>query len=155
MGLIPQKPQSNPPTQLQHTLHPVLLSVCHPRHWPDQFRDRKNKATLLPKPLNFQALWFPCRPFVKDCRLTLPLLFQSAGRPTKRETSSPSQLKLGKEFRCLGLWAGGPGASAVNSMPPLQPGWPQPGPLQFLPRLLGLEKGKRGSPWRPSPRKAM
>ena len=126
------------PVYSERQLYPLLFTVCHPRHWPDQLRDMKNKAAFLPKPLNFQ--WFPFRLTVKDCRLPLPLLFQSAVSPRKRETSSPRQLRLGKEFLCLGLWAGGTGTSAGNGALPFQPGWPQPGPLQPFLCLLAWKK---------------
>lgn len=69
----------------------------------------KNKTAFLPESLNFQALWFLFRPFVKDYRLPLPLWFPSAVSPTKRETSSPRHLQVGKEFLCLGRWARGRG----------------------------------------------
>lgn len=132
-GPSPREAPIQPTNLITAHAVPELFTVCHPRHWLDQFRDMKNKAAILPKPLNFQPLWFPFRPFVKDCSLPLPLLLQSVVSPTKRETSGPCQQRLGKKFLYLGLWAGGTGASARNPTLPLQPGWSQPAPLQ--PRL--------------------
>ena len=128
------------PTSLITTHSTQCCSVCRRRHWPDQFRDVKHKTAFLPKSLNFQALWFLFKPFVKDYRLPLPLWFPSAGSPTKRETSSPSHLKQGRNA-CA--WAHGhtTQASAANALLPLQPAWPGPGPLQLLPLLIGPEKG--------------
>lgn len=130
----------------------MLFTVCYQRHWPDQFRDMKNKTAFLPKPSNFQALWFS---FVKDCRLPLPLLFQSAVESNKKRNLKPSPAETGEGIPVPGPMGRRGWASAVSTMLPLLPGWPQPGPLQFLPLLIGLEKGKWGSPWRPSPREAL
>lgn len=138
-GSSPTEAPIQPTSLITASTVPVLFTVCYQRHGPDQFRDMKNKTAFLPKPSNFQALWFS---FVKDCRLPLPLLFQSAVESNKKRNLKPSPAETGEGIPVPGPMGWRDWASAVSAMLPLLPGWPQPGPVQFLPLLIGLEKGK-------------
>lgn len=90
---------------------PSALHCLSPKALAESIQGHEKQNRVFAQALEFPGLWFPFRPSIKDWRLPLLLLFQSVVSPTKRETSSSCQLRLGKERLGLGLgpWAAGMG----------------------------------------------
>ena len=77
----------------------TVPSACHclsPKALAGSIQGHEKQNRVFAQALEFPSLWFPFRPSIKDWRLPLLLLFQSVVSPTKRETSSSRQLRLGK-----------------------------------------------------------
>lgn len=91
---------------------------------------QKNKTTLLPKPLDVQALWFLFSVFIKSHMPLLPWLFQSVVNSARNFQLQPGA--AGEGLPVPGPVAGGVGPLSEAAL--VQPRWPRPGLcLSFLP----------------------
>lgn len=131
----PTKPQHSPPASGQHTPYPSQLTVAWGNTHIHLRTEKQNN--IMPKPLDFQALWFLFCFFIKGRVPLLPLLFQSVVNPA-RETSKSSQQGLG---RPTWAWACGR-RDRASGWSSFSAAWvPRPG--LFLSFLLAWEREVR------------
>lgn len=109
-------------------------------------QEHEKQNSLFAKALEFPGLVVFIQTIHKRLQASIAFVVSICSESNEKRNLKPLPAETEEGIPVPGPMGRRGRASAVDAMLSLQLGWPQPGPLQLLPLLIGLEKGKRSAP---------